>query len=403
MTISFDPSVLISWYQAKANVASGGALGGSTTPAQGAGGTPTNPVPDAPWSAAVKHPAPSALVTAALQGKPFVDEKAAKVDVQNANGDYKKLFAVYTGLQTLQALASAANDPKTPSSQLKSIQSAFQRGMTELQTYLGATKFSEFRLAMGIVSASETTSMAIPAANSITGKITPSDSYETAPVAADSADAAVPAFKGAVVFDVKVKTLTGATTTVHMDLSDMDPAVRSMNSVAAYMNGQFKAAGVGTRVSVDTTTTKAQTVTVGGVTKTITAAQDQYSFDFSGLSSEPITFVPSATQAAVYVSSTAGNPALPSTTSSLTTTSSTSKTTTTDDSHQQLMKLEAGDGSDAARRPGDTNYVSSQIFSEALPAGVSSVGATATGSDGSVYVLANATAGRASEKIWLET
>lgn len=383
MTVGFDPNVLLGWYQAKTNLAVASAAGLLSGPS--ASGTAAGQIPDAPWGAGIKAPAQNTLVTNAVDGKPFIDEKAAKIDVPNANADYKKLFAIYSGLQSLQALANAAGDSKTPSYQLPSIQKAFQRGVDELNSYVGGAKFDEFRLTTGTVVSSATTAMAIPTIDPFAHKVLPASSYTTAPVAANSTTAAVAAFQGNVVFDATVKDLNGGTTTVHFDLSQIS-GTRSMSSVASYMNAQFKAAGVGTRVSVDTTTTKAQTMTIGGVTTTVAPAQDQYAFEFDGVGSEPITFSAPTTQAAVYVSSTAGNPALPPAPGS-----GVSSTTTTDDTQQQLLKLEAGDGSDAARRPNDSTYVASQVFSEKLPDGVSGVAATTTGADGSVYMLANAT------------
>jgi hypothetical protein len=383
VTVGFDPNVLLGWYQAKTNLAVASLGRGAI--AGGAGTAAAGQIPDAPWAAGTKQPAQNSLVTNALDGKAFINEKAAQIDVPNANADYKKLFAIYSGLQTLQALANAAGDPKTPSYQMTSIQQAFERGVGELNSYVGSAKFDEFRLTTGTVTSSAQTSMAIPTIDPIANKVMPSDSYTTEPIAANSTSAAVAAFQGNVVFDATVKDLNGGTTTVHFDFSDI-VGTRSMSSVASYMNAQFKAAGVGTRVSVDTTTTKAQTMTIGGVTTTVAPAQDQYSFEFDGVGSEPITFSAPTTQAAVYVTSTAGNPALPAAPGS-----GAAAGTTTDDTQQQLLKLEAGDGTDAARRPNDSTYASSQVFSEKLPDGVSGVGATATGADGSVYMLANAT------------
>src|SRR4051812_32777106 len=115
-------NVLMGWYQAKANLASvaaGVGAGGTATAASAA------KIPSAPWNTRGGVPPESALVTSALAGKPFVDERAAKVDVATADADYKKLFAINQGLVALQALANAANDPTTPSFKLTSIQAAF--------------------------------------------------------------------------------------------------------------------------------------------------------------------------------------------------------------------------------------------------------------------------------------
>lgn len=385
MTISFDPNLLLSWYQAKSNQAVA-ALGNA--PVSSATSATAAAVPDAPWALGTTQPTQSSLVTAALGGAKFIDESAAKVDVANANADYKKLFAINQGLLMLQALATAAQDPKTSQFQLPSIKAAFQRGMTELGTYLGTTKFDEFRLSEGTVTSSETSSAVIPTVDPLADTVLGSDTYTTAPIAANATDAVVAAFQGNVQFSATIQKINGGSATVNFNLADMGATPRTMSTVAAYMNTQLTAAGVGTRVSVATTTTPAQTMTIGGVNTTIEAAQDQYAFSFSGLQAGAVTFSAPTTQAAVYVSSTAGNPALPTPPSS---TSTSATPATTDDTQQQLLKLEAGDGSDAARRPNDTNYAAGQVFSEQLPAGVSNMAATTTGADGSVYVLADAT------------
>ena len=368
MTINFDTSLLISWYQAKANLAglaSGGGSGSQATAATAA------KVPTAPWNVRGGTPTDNALVSSALSGHAFIDEKAAKIDVPAADADYKKLFAINQGLITLQALANAANDAKTPALQLTQLQAAFNRGLTEIETYVEASKFDNFRLTQGIATSSETSSA---------GVATAQDSYTTDPLATGSADAAVPAFQGAVQFDIQVKKASGALVTVNLDLSEMGATPRTMNSVAGYINGKLAAAGVGAKFSVDRTLTDPQTITVGGKPVEVAPAQTQLAFQISGLSAETLTFSAPTTAPAVYVAQTAGN-------------ANPDGDTTTNDSDQQqeLIKLEAGAGADAARRPGDLNYVAGRVFSQQLPDGVTNVHATATGADGSVYMLADGT------------
>ena len=374
MTVSFDPSLILSWYQAKANLA-GLALGGGAGPSAASAAR----VPTAPWNNPALIPKDSALVSAALSGRPFIDEKAAKVDVPNADADYKKLFAINQGLLTLQALADAANDPKTSSFQLPSIQAAFNRGMTELAAYVQAAKFDNFRLTEGVATASAT---------SVAGVATASDSYTTPVLATGSADSPAAAFKGSVQFSADVKRVSGTVVTVNFDLSEMGATPRTMNSVAAYINGKLQAAGVGVRVSVDKTQTDPETVTVNGVTTTIAPAQTDLALKVSGLSAETVTFSAPATQPTVYVAQTAGS----------TDPNSDGKTDDADQ-QQELVKFEAGSGADAFRRPGDANYAAGRIFSEKLPEGVGAVHQTVTGADGSVYVIADATATVAGQPI----
>jgi hypothetical protein len=371
VTVSFDSSLLISWYQAKANqagVASGGGSNSTATAASAA------KVPTAPWnSRTAPTPKDSVLVTSALAGKAFVDEKAAKVDVANANADYKKLFAINQGLATLQALATAANDPKTTSLQLTQLQAAFDRGMSEISKYVEASKFDNFRLTSGVATSSETTTA---------GVTTAQDSFKTAVLATGSSDAAVPAFQGAVQFDIAAKKVSGAVVNVHLDLADLGATPRTMNSVASYINGKLAAAGVGAKFSVDRSPGVAETITVNGKPVELAPAQTQLAFSISGLSAESLSFsAPAGTTApAIYVAQTAGNPDPDS-----------NPATADGTTQQELIKLEAGAGADAARRPGDQNYVAGRVFSEKLPDGVTNVHATTTGADGSVYILADGT------------
>jgi hypothetical protein len=369
VTVSFDTSVLLGWYQAKAGLASAAyASNGTATAATAA------QVPTAPWSPGRAQPKDDVLVTQALGGKAFIDEKAAKVDVPNADADYKKLFAINQGLLTLQALANAANDPATSSFELTAIQSAFARGMGEIGKYVEGTKFDEFRLTQGIATSSVTSAAAV---------MTSSDSYVTAPLATGSSGAPVAAFQGQTQFDMTVTrpasgTTPAKTVTINFDLSEMGSTPRSMSSVADYMNTKLKAAGVGIRVSVDRQSVPAQTTTVNGRSVEITPATTQFAFEISGLSLEKATFSAPTTNPAVYVAQTAGDP-------------DPDQNSKTDDSDQQqeLLKLEAGSGVDGVRRPGDANYVTGRVFSEKLPDGVTTVHQMVTGADGSVYMVAD--------------
>jgi len=374
VTVTFDTSVLLGWYQSQATLAGLAAragLGASTATAATA-----QAVPSAPWNSPSTQPKDSTLVSNALSGKPFIDEKAATLDVPNADADYKKLFAMNQGLSALQALATAANDPTTPSFKLAEIQQAFDRGMSELNSYVSKAKFDNFRLTEGVVATS---------ANSTAGVTTSSDSYVTAPLVAGSADTVVPAFSGTTQFTMTVnRPQSGAvpakTTTVSFDLSEMGATPLTMNNVTAYMNSKLSAAGVGVRVGVNQTQTQAETVTVNGSPVTISPAKTEFGFKISGLALESVTLSAPTTAPAVYVAQTAGNPDPDN-----------NPATADGTTQQELVKLETGAGTDGVRRPDDQNYVAGRVFSQQLPDNVGPVHATAVGGDGSVYMLADAT------------
>ena len=382
MTISFDPNVLLSWYQAQAGLAAAAVASrgvGSSATAQTAAQVPT-----APWNDPSQATQASALVTQALSGAAFVDERAAKVDVPTADADYKRLFAINQGLLTLQALAGAASDPTTSQFALPGIQQAFQRGLSEISAYAENTSFDEFRLTSGTATASATSTAAFAKQ---------SDTYTTAVLATGSSAAPVAAFQGNVQFSANVKKIGGSVVTVNFDLSEMGSTPRSMSAVAAYLNSKLQAAGLGVRVSTTSSQTAPETISIGGQTTTIADAQTQWAFQFSGLLDETVTFSAATTNPAIYVAQTAGDPAAPAPAAAPSDGSLTSTApTTVDDTEQQLLKLEGGGGADAAARPGETSYTAGEVFGETLPAGVGTVHATATGADGSVYLLADATA-----------
>lgn len=368
MTVSFDTSILLGWYQAKAGLAAASVAANGTATAATAAQVPT-----APWNPGQVQPKDSALVTQALAGKAFIDEKAAKVDVAKADADYKKLFAINQGLLTLQALANAANDPATSSFQLTAIQAAFSRGMGEIGKYVEATKFDNFRLTEGV---------AVSSATSAAGVVTSSDSYVTAPLATGSSADPVAAFQGATQFDMNITRPAAGTTparnvTINFDLSEMGSTPRSMSNVAVYMNTKLQAAGVGVRVSVNRQTVPAQTTTVNGQSVEIAPASTQLGFEITGLSLEKVTFSSPTAAPAVYVAQTAGN-ANPDG----------DPTTNDSDQQQELLKLDSA-AADGVRRPGDANYAPGRVFSEKLPDGVTTVHQMVTGADGSVYMVAD--------------
>ena len=65
--------------------------------------------PTAPWASTATPPKASDMVRAALGGRRLINESAVDLDLAGASADYRKLFALYQGLNTLSALADRAN------------------------------------------------------------------------------------------------------------------------------------------------------------------------------------------------------------------------------------------------------------------------------------------------------
>ena len=278
--------------------------------------------------------------------------------------NYRNLFALYQGLTSLQSIAKSAQAANLTSSQTQQLQTAFQTGMQQVQTYLGSQPFSGFQVYQTTPKASETTSTAIVAND---------DTYVTKTLYQGAPNGVVPGFQGDVQFSLTATRASGSQVTVNFDLSQMGDEPRTFGNVLNYMNGQMAAAGLATRFGESFTAGTSTTQKVGSKTVTLPPGPNQYALKVLGSSAEAIAFSAPATDPAVYVAQSSGI------------TAATAATGTTPDAVQQLVKF------DASSTPVDSTETNNQVFSQALGTNVSKVVATATSSDGSVYTLADVT------------
>jgi hypothetical protein len=349
--ISLDPSLLTQAFNVKAGIGSGASTGtdGGSTP----------PLP--PWR--LKQTASPAAITdlvrGVLGGGKFINPDAARMTAQVSDktsaANYKSLFGLYQGLTALSSLADLAAGKNISAYDQNRYQKAFQSGMAELQAYLDKKPFQGFDVVQGKVSASLKTTI---------GAQAETDVYTTGAVYTGTINGEVPAFQGDVRFSAQV-VKGGTTTTVDFDLSQMDPSLpRTMGNVVNYLNQQLQAQGVSTRFAVARTPGTVPTVQVGTGTVKLSQQPDTFALQIKGNSVEQLTLIPAASTPAIYVAQGAGVSA-----------------GTSPDAQQQLVKYDAGSNAVAAQ-PGD-----GLAFQRALDANLSSVQATATAPDGSVYVL----------------
>ncbi len=347
-----------------------GLFGGSSsavpiyTPPSTAGRT-TQPTP--PWSTTVVAPKADVVVRAALAGHKFIDETAAKLDIKGASSDYSKLFALYQGLDTLNALANRAATKGVSALELSQLDKRFASGLTEVGSWLSTTDFDGVRMVQGTASSLSKSSAAIPrdSAISITG-----------PIHEGSPDDPSPAFAGEVAFDITIKGPLPDTSddkTVSINLDDMGATPRTLTSVLDHLNGKLQAAGVETRIGRELIKAEPKTVTVNGKPVTLPAGPDRFALVVRGVSSETVGFAPAATADAVYVVQSSGTTG-----------------------GEQLLKFQTDTGGvvpAAVAKPGETQWVDGRQSQTALPAGVETVRASATGPDGSLWIVADITAG----------
>ncbi|GAA0630511.1 regulatory protein FlaEY [Brevundimonas kwangchunensis] len=327
--------------------------------------------PTPPWSTTVKAPEQSALLRAALGGRSIINEDNAQLDVQGASQDYRKLFALYQGLDTLNALTNRAGTKGVSALELTQLDRRFAAGMTELSRWMGAADFDAIRMVQGVSSTTtkSTAAVARDSAISITG-----------PIHEGSPEALSPAFEGDVAFRISAKKSNNTTTDVDIDLSEMGTTPRTLNNVLKHINDKLEEAGLQTRIGRELVKPEPKTVTVGGKPVTLPSGPDQFALAIRGTSTEKITFTPAEAADAVYVvqnSGTAGG--------------------------LQMLKFQSDTGGSASAPTGggvgETQWVDGRLSQTALPEGIETVRASATAPDGSVWLVADLKAGAGNQPI----
>lgn len=325
--------------------------------------------PTPPWSSTVQAPKADVLVRAALGGRKFIDEDAARLDVKSASADYRKLFALYQGLDTLNALANRAATKGVGTLELAQLNKRFAVGVGEVGSWLSTTKFEGVRLAQGTASAISKTSAGVARDSAVS---------VTVPIHEGSPDTVSPAFAGPVAFDISIRRTIG-TTVVPIDLNDMGTTPRTLTAVLDHINGKLQAAGVVTRIGREQVKAEPKTITVNGKPVTLPAGPDKWALAVRGDSTETVGFAAAVRADAVYVVQAAG----------------------TGGGHQ-LLKFQSDVGGappPAVARPGETQWVAGRAGQTALPPGVDTVRASAAGPDGSLWLVADLDGGPANQPI----
>jgi hypothetical protein len=367
MTISLDPNMLLSYYQLKAGIVGGVSPSGSGSSSSGTAAKPANPTP--PWTTAATAGQTSALVQSVLNGQPFINTNAVKIDVAGASQNYKNLFGLYQGLTALQDLATQASATTTSAAQLKQIQRAFASGLKQVQTFLASAPFQGFQVAQGTDKTQQQSGVA--------GTATSTGNYTTGVLYTGDPNAAVPAFQGNLSFSATFTRISGAPTTVNFNLNDLGSTPRTMGNVVSYLNSQLAAAGVQTRFADVATPSPPQTVIgPGGKTVTLPAGPQQYALKVVGSATETVSFSDPSATPAVYVTQTSGLTTPAPSTDASSTTAKTATTTPASTATQQLLKL-------------NPSAATPKVFTDSLGQQVTNVTGTATAPDGSVYVLAD--------------
>ena len=355
MTISIDASTLLGFYQAR----SGASAAGSSTSTS----TKTTIAPTPPWSAKSQATSQSALVTSILSGRRFIDTDAARLSSTITNADdYKNLFGLYQGLSALQGVAQAASKDNLSAVDLSRLTTRFAAGQTEVSNFLAAAPFDAFTVSRGAVS---------DVAQTTVGVKREVDTLTTGVLFTGSASTAVPAFQGTVQFSVALKKASGTVVNVDFDLAEMGSTPRTMSNTVIYLNSKLQAAGVTTRFANVRVPAVAQTVGSGDSQIKLPVGADGFSLQLKGTAAEIPTFSAPVSKPAVYIATTTGR------------TTADAVTGAKADAQRQVLKFDT---------TGDTSVGgASKLFGRTLPSDVAAVRSTATGPDGTLYVLADIT------------
>ena len=408
--ISINSSILSNYYLAKEGILSSSTSSTSASASSTSSASTASTV-SPPWDAAVPKTqtvsAASALATKVLNGQNIIDPSTTLTSVKGASTQYDNLFTLYQGLNALEGMTEQMLSSSATTSSNATIATAFDSGLSQVQSYVNTLDLPNLRVSTGSVASNDTSTI---------GPATEQDNYNTPTIFIGSQTTAVPAFQGTVQFNINIAGVNGNTTTVPIDLSGMGTTSRTMPNVTNYINTQLQAAGVQTRFADNETPGTPQTIQVDGSAVTLPAGPDQWGWTIQGVSTEQVSFSAPSTAAAVYVAQTSGNvagyaaqEASDASSASLQaaeglTTSSSSSTSTTDTDtitqpFQQLLTFQNSTSSTTATAPaaatslpGATNAIAGEISAQALDTSITSVQATATGADGSLYVLGDVNA-----------
>lgn len=334
--------------------------------------------PTAPWSASAQpNPANDAkrlseAATKVVAGGSFIDEKAAVLDLPNASSDYKKLFALYNGLNTLSQLSENAKAKGVSASEKAQIQAAFRKGVAEVTSYVGAARFDRMRLALGEVNSS---------ARSTAGARAAPTSYATPPLVATDPTLPIDALKGDVRFTIQAARL-GQVTNVDIDLASLADSERTLPKFVALVNEKLAAEGLVTRFETRRIAGQERTSTVGGKTVSLGKTPDSWGLNLKLDSSETISLAPAVTVPAVYLAQKAGDPdpdGKPATKDAVLS--------------NQLLKFQTGTDSLAPPTPLGTEPALStgQVWSRTIDPALTSVRSMQTLPDGAVLILSDVT------------
>jgi hypothetical protein len=349
--ISFDPSTLLSYYQSllpsSTNGSSASAIGNTSTSSASSNSATAND--DPPWDATTT-PSQQARDAQVLNITDFMDTSNVPVLTPTSTDakteqDNQKLFSLYNAVNNLAYLAGMAKRSTMTAGQLVGLNTRFQTGLQQVESYLGSTSFNNFTLQATSPSSSVTGTASVPYASfGYTGGTIVSDA---------NVENALPGVSTSDSFTIAV-TKGGTTTDVPIDFSQIQGPL-TVDNIDNYVNQQLKAAGFATQFQ--------RVFTQGSVDDTSKAS---YGIQINTAPGESVSLSSDSATSALYVAGTTGL--------------TTSTADATQDNQGNLVKF--------------TNLSDPQaVFNTTVSptTGTTTAQSTVVDSNGNVYVVGNAT------------
>ena len=362
---SFDPSLLVSYYQAKltnSTLATSSAATNASAAAQTAAADSATAKDDPPWEN-LNTPSTQVEDAQTLAITDFMDTSnvplsAGSTTDAKTEQDNQKLFSLYTAINNLAYLAKMSQSSTATSGQLVGYNTRFQTGLQQVESYLSSTSFNNFTLQSAATSSSVTSTASVAL---------PSFSYTTKTLTSDAnADNALPNLSADESFDIAI-TKGGTTTDVPIDLSQVQGTL-TLTNIVTYVNQQLSADGFGTRLQ--------KVITSGSIDDLSTAS---FGIQVTPAADETASFSSEAAQPALYLVGSSGN--------------ATTTTTTTGSGADATTSQAAADQQGRIVKLTDLDSNPQSVFSTTVDpsTGTTTAQATAVDSSGNVYVLGNAT------------
>jgi hypothetical protein len=360
MSLSIDSATLLNYFNANMpfNTASSSASASSSSSSSGSPSATSSDTP--PWTIAT--PAQAIEDAKVMSTTNYLDTSNVPLSAGSTTGteteqDNQNLFSLYTAVSTLSYLASMAQRTGMTSGQLTGLNTRFQDGLQQVESFVNGTSFNNFTLQSAKTSASVTSTVSVPFS---------SFDYSGGTIVSDTnLSTALPNIDSSENFDISV-TKGKTTTDVPIDLSKVSGPL-TLDNIVTYVNQQLQSDGFATRFS--------RVMTSGSINDPTDAT---YGMSIATGPGENVSLSSASSEPALYVAGDTGTASASSTVNTATGVVS----TTAPDQQGRLVKL-------TGLSSGDPSGVFSATTTPA--SGTTTAQSTVVDAQGDVYVLGNST------------